>query len=327
MIKFFVKAKALPVGTHKKRKSGTWVKDAPHHWALLKELVNKKQDAAGKSRRSESTKIAHEVSSKLARHLKNHDSPFDKKVANEFLERKFGKKYGDRDGWTPFKHDVVHATHQYLSALEGKKVDAKVDRQIEGWRDRLQQVLSVDGTATQNDHWLNMQFKKHGHNMGDVFNQCRSAIGINTPTIPPPAGKGAGFRGFCTAILRKGYMNGPGAFGKEEVERITKAFHKAKAGPRDHKLVSESEAMHLLKINAAYSAHPNVFKYCVKRMAGMNNGVVSLAGLRRYFENALNKYGDNPPAVGRGGQKVAKKPKTKARAIVKKVPKRRMAHG
>jgi hypothetical protein len=157
---------------------------------------------------------------------------------------------------------------------------------IKDWALRLRQTRSL--SQNDRDAWVAEQFRKANKPVGHILYACRQIlhdVGLE---------RQSGFKGFCQAIIEKCYEHGPAGVEKDSVEIWDKAF-KSVLERRPEKNVPLDTAESMAHSKPFFRDNLKWYRYCIRRMARKNEGLVNMLDVERYMKNAMNKHKTPPP--------------------------------
>jgi len=300
MTTFIFKSKQALVGEIRKRKAGKFVKESPGHWRMLKEIVGTKLDGASVHANTDEAKKMHSAARLLTKHMLSKKGPFNRSVADKFLNSEFGHlEYRRFAEWKRLTIDSVEKYIKHLSALQtGEPVrnQTKAFDDVKQWREDLEHETSSLKTDVERDAWVASKFAAKKKPIAHLLYAAREIIGRETHMSMVPEN---GFKGLCKSIIQKAYEHGPTEFDAKMLDRFNKAFKTFfdKAGSKSDNLVPLSKALAKGASVPEFAKNPKWFVYCCQRQAMFNEGMVDLDGIAQYMKNAMRVHGTkNPPS-------------------------------
>lgn len=298
-MKFLLKAKALPVGTVRRRKSGKFIKDRPGHWKMLKEIVLDKLEGAAVHPNTSEAKTMQSAARQLARHMMGaRNVQFSRSLADSYLNEQFGhlgyRRFGE---WKRLTIDSVEKYFKHLTAVyegDAARNPPESAQELAKWKADL--VRGTQGllSDTERDEWVAAQFAARKRPVGHILYAARELVGRGTHLSMVPD---SGFKGLCKAIIEKCYDHGPAGLSKEQLEVWNKAFNTffRKVEEGNANLMPLPKALAQIGTKKFFKENPKWFVYCCTRMAGKNDGIVDLGGIEQYMQRAMKYHKTKTP--------------------------------
>ncbi len=294
------KAKKLPIGTVRYWKKGRYIKDRPHHWRMLHEIVQDRHTADAVHGNTDGAKMMQSAARALLKHAVNMRGEFTPEAANKFLVETYGHLEYDKFGL--WKKRVYQSVEKYLRQVhvlaEGGRVrnKTKIFQDVQKWQDDLTAAAKDLKDVAGLDQWVIDHFSSRRKNIAHILYAAREVVGRETPLKLVP---NKGFRGFCKAIIEKLYEHGPSGISREEIEKLEKAFSTffKNATSGNSKAMPLEKALTHASSKAFFRQNPKWFVYCCTRQALKNDGQVDLSSIEVYMQRAMKYHGTkNPPA-------------------------------
>lgn len=290
-----IKAKKMPVGTRRKRKTGWWIKDKPGHWKLLREHVKTQHEKDDVHHSHSHAKLMQQAAAKIVRHFGRNRRGYSRTVAEALLDSEY--QHTDISKFAQWKKRTLDGVEKYLKEMggiygEGAKPTTKTAQQIQKWQDHLATASLDLHTQVERDQWVANYFASQRKPIAHVLYAAREFIGRDVHLSQVPR---EGFKGLCKAIIEKVYEHGPAGLDKEQIKVWEKAFSTVFSNKPDN-LVPLAKALNKAS-QKQFRNDAKWFVYCCTRYAMKNEGMVDMSAIPSYIKNAKRYHGSkNPPS-------------------------------